>query len=112
MENRQQRFGFRLLSLPQGHQAREIVGAPTAIGRRLTNALAYAGRTERTVMLEEPETLDAHLLPEEDAEAKAEAERGRPGLTMLTDGLRLDDGAASYSVVWRTGQTGWASKPT
>jgi len=36
--NRQQRFGLRLLSLPQGDQAREIVGAPTAIGRRLTNA--------------------------------------------------------------------------
>jgi len=40
LENRQRRFGLRLLSLPQGDQAREIVGAPTEIGRRLTNALA------------------------------------------------------------------------
>jgi len=35
---------------------REIVGAPTATRRRLTNALAYAGRAESTVLLEEPET--------------------------------------------------------
>jgi len=57
LENRQRRFGLRLLSLPQGDQAREIVGAPTATGRRLVNALAYAGKMERTVLLEEPETL-------------------------------------------------------
>jgi len=41
LENRQRRFGLRLLSLPQEDQAREVVGAPTGIGRRLTNALAY-----------------------------------------------------------------------
>jgi len=35
-------------------QAREVVGAPTAIGRRLVNALAYAGKMESTVLLEEP----------------------------------------------------------
>ena len=64
LENRQRRFGLRLLSLPQGDQARELVGAPTAIVRRLVNALAYAGRTESTVLLEEPETLDAELLQE------------------------------------------------
>jgi len=45
LENRLRRFGLRLLSLPQGDQAREIVGAPTEIRRRLTNALASAGRT-------------------------------------------------------------------
>ena len=43
LENRQRRFGLRLLSLPQGDQAREVVGAPTQIGRRLTNALARSG---------------------------------------------------------------------
>jgi hypothetical protein len=105
LENRQRRFGLRLLSLPQGDQAREIIGAPTAIGRRLTNALAYAGSTESTVLLEEPETLDAELLQEEEAEAKVEAEKTRPGLTMFADGSRLDDGAAGYSVVWKSGQT-------
>jgi len=107
LENRQRRFGLRLLSLPEGDQAREVVGAPSGIGRRLKNALAYGGQTERTVLLEEPETLDAELLQEEEAEAKAAAEGTRPGLTMFTDGSRLDDGATGYSVVWKTGQT-WA----
>ena len=73
---------------------REIVGAPTAIGRRLTNALAYGGRTESIVLLEEPETLNAELLQEEGAEVKAEAEKARAGLTMFTDGSRMEDGAA------------------
>jgi len=99
LENRQRRFGLRLLSLPQGDQAREIFGAPTAIGRRLTDALAYTGRTESTVLLEEPETLDAELLQEEEAEAKADAEKSRPGHTTFTDGSWLDDGAAGYAVV-------------
>ena len=77
LENRQRRFGLRLLSLPQGDQARGIVGAPTEIGRSLTNALAYTGRTESTILLEEPETLDAELLQEEEAEAKTEVEKDR-----------------------------------
>ena len=63
-ENRQRRFGLRLLSLPHGDQARGIVGAPTELGRRLTNALAYVGATESTVLREEPETLNAALLHE------------------------------------------------
>jgi len=33
LENRQRRFGLRLLSLPEGDQAREVVGAPSGIGR-------------------------------------------------------------------------------
>jgi len=101
LETRQRQFGLRLLSLPQGDQTREIFGAPIAIDRRLTNALAHAGRTESTVLLEEPETLIAELLQEEEAEAKAEAEKDRPGLTMFTDGSRLDSGAAGYSVAWK-----------
>ena len=56
-------------------------------------------------MLEEPETLDAELLQEEEAEAKAEAGKNGPGLTMSTDGSRLDDGAAGYAVVWKKGQS-------
>jgi NAD(P)-dependent dehydrogenase (short-subunit alcohol dehydrogenase family) len=58
-----------------GDQAREIVGAPTGIGRRLTNAIAHMGQTEHTVLLENPEALDVELVQEEEAEAKAEAER-------------------------------------
>ena len=41
------------------------------IGRRLTNLLAYSGRMENTVLLEESEALDAELLQEEEAEATA-----------------------------------------
>jgi len=105
LENKQRWFRLRLLSLPQRDQAREIVGTLTAIGRRLTNALTYAGRTEGTVLLEDRETLDAELLQEEEAAEKAEAEKERPGLTMFTDGSRLGCGAAGYSVVWKRGQT-------
>jgi len=75
LENRQRRFGLRLLSLPLGDQAREVVGTPTGIGRRLTNTRAHGGPTESTVLLEVPEALDAALLQEEEEEAKAEAER-------------------------------------
>ena len=107
LENRQRRFGLRLLSLPRGDQGRGIVGAKTAIGRRLTNALAHRGQTESTVLLEEPEILDAELRQEEEAEARVEAERARPGLTMFTDGSRLENGATGYAVVWRRGRT-WA----
>jgi len=84
-----------------------VVGAATEIGRRLINALAHGGPTESTVLLEEPETFEEELLQEEEAEAKAEAERTRPWLTMFTDGSRLDDGAIGYSVVWKRGLT-WA----
>jgi len=55
------------------------VGASTVIGRRLTNALAYAGGSESTILLEGLETLDAELLQEEEAEAKAEAGRKTGG---------------------------------
>jgi len=59
LENREWRLGLCLLRLPQGDQAREVVGAPTAIGRRLVSALRYSVRMESTALLEEPETLDA-----------------------------------------------------
>ena len=55
LKNRQRQFW--LLNLPQGDQAREIVFTTAAIGRRLTETLAYADRTESTVSLDEPETL-------------------------------------------------------
>jgi len=57
------------------------------------------------VLLEDPETLDAELLQDEEEEAKAEAERARPGLTMFTDGSRLDNRATGYAVVWKRGLT-------
>jgi len=104
LESKQWRFGLRLLSLPKGDQAKEIAGAPAALGRRLANALAYTGRAESLVLPEEPETLDAELLQEEEAEA----EKSRPGLTMFTDGPRLDAEAAGTRWCGRTANHGRA----
>jgi len=86
LQNRQRMVGLQLLSLPQRDQAREVIGAPTAIDQRLTSAVAYVERAESTALLEESETLDAELRQEEEAEAKAEAEKAQPGLTMFMDG--------------------------
>ena len=106
LENRQRRFGLRLLSLPQGDRAREVVGARTALGNRLGAALNYTWtETEGTVLLEEPETFDAELIQEERETAEREAEKKRPGLVMFTDGSRPEDGAAGYAVAWKNGQT-------
>ena len=70
-------------------------------GRRHTNALAYARRTESTVLLKGPETLDAELLQEEEDEAKAkvQAEKAPPRLAMSTDGSRIENQATGYTVV-------------
>jgi len=57
------------------------------------------------VLLEEVEVFDVELLQEEEAEVKAEAERAWPGLTMFTDGSRMENGAIGYAVVWKNGQT-------
>ena len=110
LENRQWHSGLRLLSLPLGDHTRQVVGAPTEIGRQLTNAVAHGEPTESTVLLEELKTLEAELLQEEEAEAKAEAERTRPGLTMFTDSSGLNDRATGYSVVWKWGLTWMGAK--
>ena len=64
-----------------GRPCTEVVGAPSEIGLRLTNTLAHAGRAESSLLLEEPENLDAALLQE-----KEEAEKTGPGLTKFPDG--------------------------
>jgi ribonuclease HI len=104
----QRRLGLRLLSLPEGDQARDVVGAAPWIGKRLKNALAHKGRTESTVLLEEPEALDAETIQEDaiqedEKSATAKAGRARPGITMFMDGSRLDSGAARYAVAWQNG---------
>jgi len=81
------------------------VGTPTEVGRRLTNTLGYTRHMEPIVLLEEPDTLGAELLQEEEAEAKAKAEKVRPGLTMFAGWSRLDGGAAGCAVVWGNGKT-------
>jgi len=111
-ENGQRQFALRLLRLPQGNKTKEVFGTKAVMGQWHATALVYTGRTESTVLLEEPETVDAGLLQKEEAEAKAEAERPRSTLTMFTDGPRMDDGNTGYSVDGRRGNPGWASKPT
>ena len=49
--------------------------------------------------------MDAELMQEEEEEAKKEAEKARPGLTVFTDGSRLEDGAAGYAVAWKRGES-------
>ena len=57
------------------------------------------------MLLEEAEAFNAEMLQEEEAEAKAEAQRAWPGLTMFTDGSRMEYRATGYAVVWKNGQT-------
>ena len=68
-------------------------------------SIRYSRMVESTVLLEEPESPNAELLQEEVAEAKAEPDKREPGLTMFTDGSRLDNGAARYSVVGKIDQS-------
>jgi hypothetical protein len=110
LENRQRQFGLRLLGLPKGDQAKEVVGAASSIGKRLESALGYSGRTKTTALPEELEAFDADTIQEDEAAAKAETERPRLGLTMFTDGSRLDSGAAEYAVTWQNGQHWVGSK--
>jgi len=120
------RIGAQIGSCPAGKQAAAFRAAviQSAVGRsgkgdsgcsrshrELTNSLGYSGSKEVTVLLEEPETLDVERLQGEEEEDKVEVKRGRPGLTMFTDGLRLDDGATGYAVVWKSGQS-WVSIET
>jgi len=67
LENRQRRFGLRLLSLPQGDDARKVtIGSSTAIGKRLKTALNRTWMsTEQTVLLEDPEPFNAELIQED-----------------------------------------------
>jgi hypothetical protein len=62
---------------------------------------------ETTVLLEDPEALDAEMIQEDEAAAKREAERHRPGLTMFKDGSRLDSGATGQWVRGRMAE--WSS---
>jgi ribonuclease HI len=45
------------------------------------------------------------LIQEDEKAAKIEAVRTTPGLTMFTDGSRLDNGATGYAVVWQNGKS-------
>jgi len=106
LENRQRRFGLRLLSLPQGAMAREIVCARTAIGKRLASALSYTWMaTEEIVLGSVPLPFEAEVIQEEREKAMEEATAQRPRHTMFTDGSRTEEGATGYAVAWKEDQT-------
>jgi hypothetical protein len=42
LDNRQRRYGIRLSGLPEGDHAKLLVGAKSAIGKRLQEAIGYA----------------------------------------------------------------------
>jgi len=46
-----------------------------------------------------PEKLGSAIIVEEQKEAEEEAERDRAGLTIFTDGSRLNSGGTGYAVV-------------
>jgi ribonuclease HI len=87
-----------------GDLARGVVGAASAIGKRFERALRYSGRRSPQSCWGGLEAFDADTIQEDEAAAKMEAERSRPGLTMFTGGSRLDSGAAGYTVAWQNGQ--------
>jgi len=75
------------------------VGARSTIGRRLETAIGYSGRMEETRVARKPEKLEAIRIVEERERAIEEAERDREGLTIFTDGSKLESGATGYGVV-------------
>jgi len=64
------------------------------------------------VLLEEPETLNVDLRQEEEAEAKAEAEKALPGLSIFTDGPRMEMGEPYMRWCGRTAKPGMAPSAT
>ena len=73
--NRKRRFAVRLISLPDGDQARELVGAVSTLGGSLELFLGHPDRREETVLLESAEHPDVTTIVEDKAGAKYEAER-------------------------------------
>ena len=120
MDSRLRRFALRLASLTRGDQARELIGASeSALGQRLQSYLGCWNGREETVLLEVASPLEAAVSIEEEAAAANEAKRtGRPGLTIYTDGSRMENGATGYAVTWKNGlrwkghkvHQGWGQK--
>jgi len=113
LDNRLRRFALRLASLPRGDQARKLVGtSDSALGQRLQSALGCWNGREETALLEVASPLGASTTIEEETAGALEARRlGRPGLSILTDGSRLENGATGYAVTWKKGHT-WKGHKT
>jgi hypothetical protein len=111
LENRQRRFGLRLPSLPDGDQARELVGAASGIGKRLKNALAHRGRTETTYSRSQ-----RHWTPKRPRRTRRRPRlkrnaygQGSPCSRTDHDSTAEQLGTQSYG---RTDNPGWESKTT
>jgi ribonuclease HI len=88
---------------PTGSQAKEVLKGATGLGKQIESVLGFTGQTEEMMLPDSPVPLEVELVMSERTEAKAEAERWRPGLTIFTDGSRTDSGAAGYAVAWQNG---------
>ena len=74
-----------MASLTKGGQARQLIGAPSKIGKRLVTWLEGTGRHETTYLREEsPLKVDVIVCDRE--AAKIEVQKPRPGPTLWTDG--------------------------
>ena len=50
LNNRGRRYALRMATLPEGDQARQLLGAPSELGTRLTTWLGTTGRRESTIL--------------------------------------------------------------
>jgi len=96
LENRLRRFGLRLFSLPQGDQTREVAGKRPLDNGPKTPSDTRGGWTAQSCWRnQKPSTRNWCR------ERRPKPKRSH-GLTMFTDGSRLDR-AAGYPVVWQSG---------
>jgi len=79
------------------------------LGQRLQSSLGCWNGREETVLLEVATPLKATTTIEK--EAAAIQLSGWPGLTIFTDGSRLENGATGYAVAWKKGDT-WKGHKT
>ena len=83
-----------------------VNGRPPGPGlhRTVQSALGCWNGREETVLLEVATPLEATVTIEEEAAAALEARSSnRPGLTIFTDGSRLENGATVYAATWKKG---------
>jgi len=83
-------------------EAKKLVRAPSAIGRKLETAIGDAGRTEKIILTPASEKLGAVIIVEEQKKEIEKAERDRKGPTILTDGSKPNSEAAGYRWYGRT----------
>jgi len=78
----------------------EAMDGEGEFGQRLRSVLGCWNGKEETVLLE-ASPLEATVIIEEEAAAAKEVRLDRPGLTIFTDGSRLENGATGYAAVWK-----------